>query len=113
MNSHCASGCGADAIYGPCMVASASARSKIRYMGRLYKRAKDLILIGGSLDAIDASSDEVDHPTHAVKFPSPLAQRAGVPANVPPRSADWRRIARQQDHRLAQRSQVQGERNAK
>src|SRR5262245_4069665 len=76
----------------------------------LHPRTEDFILMVGGLDAIDATSHQVDQAARAIQLPLPLSQAPGIPRHMPPWSLRYRWLTRKQDDRPAQVCQVRSER---
>src|SRR5215469_11870772 len=65
----------------------------------------------GGFDAVDASSRQVDQAGRTLELIPPRPQTAGVPANVPPGAAWFRRVPRKDHDGMAGVRQVPGKRH--
>src|SRR4029078_6157692 len=73
---------------------------------------ENLVLMVGSLDAIDTAAGPVDATDSAAQLLAPIADTAGVPRHMPPRAAGPRWMARQDYDGESSCRQIVGERNA-
>ncbi len=66
----------------------------------------------GCFDAVDGPARKVDEPRGAFERALPISQRASIPADMPPRPLDCRRIAREDHDQRASCRKVRGQRRA-
>ena len=79
---------------------------------RFGTRAENLILMIGSLDAINAATNQIDQAARAVESSTPLSQITSVPTYMFERKFTPRRIARKYHNRPTPGRQMRGERKS-